>query len=130
MDIILFTAKGCTRCKIAKGFMDARSVVYAEKDIKGDGKGDFGRFYGTHRKAIHRCEGGVQFPILSDGTEIRQGLGGVLAYVQAKTGLDGFIGYGERTGVWVDGLHVSGGDPSQTDSLLLVTSDCREEDDD
>jgi pyruvate-formate lyase-activating enzyme/glutaredoxin len=120
MDITLFTATGCTRCKIAKRFMDERGVAYAEKDIKGDGKEDFRRFYATHRKAIHRGEAGVQFPIFSHGTEIRQGLGGVLAYVQAKTGLDGFIGYGERTGGWVDGLDVSGGDPSQTDSLIAV----------
>ena len=120
MGITLFTATGCNRCKIAKRFMDERSVAYGEKDIKGDGKEDFRRFYATRRKAIHRDEKGVQFPILSDGTEIRQGLGGVLAYVQAKTGLDGFIGYGERTGGWVDGLHVSGGDPSQTDSLIAI----------
>jgi pyruvate-formate lyase-activating enzyme/glutaredoxin len=120
MDITLFTATGCARCKIAKRFMDERNVAYADKDIKGDGKEDFRRFYATHRKAIHRGEEGVQFPILSDGIEIRQGLGGVLAYVQAKKGLDGFIGYGERTGGWVDGLYVSGGDPSQTDSLIAV----------
>lgn len=120
MELTLFTAAGCARCKIAKRFMDARSVAYAEKDIKGDGKADFRRFYATHRPAIHRGKAGVQFPLLSDGTEIRQGLAGVVGYVEAHKGLDGFIGYGERTGDWVDGFNISGGQPSQTDSLMVV----------
>jgi pyruvate formate lyase activating enzyme len=120
MDRTLFTAAGCNRCKIAKRFMDARGFVYTEKDIKGSWREDFRRFYAAHRAAIHRGESGVQFPILIEGTEIRQGLGGVLAYVEADTGLDGFVGYGERTGDWVDGLNISGGEPSQTDALIAV----------
>jgi len=120
MNVTLFTATGCARCNIAKRFMDEQGVAYAEKEIKGKGKEDFQRFYRDHRQAIRRSEEGVQFPILSDGTEIRQGLARVLAYTQVGSGLDGFFGYGDRTGGWVDGLHVSGGDASEADAFNTV----------
>ena len=120
MKNILFTATGCTRCKIVKKFMDERGVPYAERDIKGGGKEDFQRFYKHHRQAIFRSEEGVQFPILSDGTEIRQDLAGVLAYVLAGPKLDGFIGYGDRTGDWANGLRVSGGDASEAQAFSEV----------
>ncbi|MGD2269880.1 MAG: glutaredoxin domain-containing protein [Desulfobacterales bacterium] len=120
MKVTLFTASGCTRCKVAKRFMDERGVAYAEKDINGEGKEDFQHFYRDHRRTIYRSEEGVQFPILSDVLEIRQGLARVLAYVLAGSELDGFIGYGDRTGDWVDGLHVSGGDVSEAEAFSEV----------
>ena len=109
MKATLFTASGCTRCKIAKSFMEAHDVTYVEKDIKGGGREDFQRFYRDHRQVIHRSGEGIQFPIFSDGSEIRQGLASVAAYVMAGTELDGFVGYGDRTGDWANGLHVSAG---------------------
>jgi pyruvate formate lyase activating enzyme len=120
MKATLFTTAGCTRCKIAKRLMQERGFIYAEKDIKGGGKEDFQRFYKDHRQIVHRSKEGIQFPILSDGTEIRQGLSMVLAYLLAGSKLDGFIGYGDRTGDWVNGLCVSGGMASEADAFCHV----------
>lgn len=120
MKITLFTATGCVRCKVAKSFLQQRGVAYTEKDIKGEGKEEFQRFYRVHRGAICRSADGIQFPILSDGSQIRQGLARVLAFVLAGSSLDGFIGYGRRTGGWVDGLHVSGGDASAAKAFIEV----------
>jgi pyruvate formate lyase activating enzyme len=120
MKATLFTASGCIRCKIAKKFMDEQGVAYVEKDIKSEGKEDFQRFYKDHRKAIIRNEEGVQFPILGVGTEIRQGVVRVLAYIMAGFELDGFIGFGNRKGNWANGLHVSGGDMSKANAFYEV----------
>jgi pyruvate formate lyase activating enzyme len=120
MKATLFTASGCTRCKIAKSVMEERAVNYAEKDIKGGGKEDFQRFYKDYRQVIHRSKEGIQFPILSDGPEIRQGLASLVAYVMAGTELDGFIEYGDRTGNWANGFHVSGGDMAQAKAFCEV----------
>lgn len=120
MKATLFTASGCTRCKIAKSFMKERGVHYVEKDIKGEGREDFQRFYRDHRQIIHRSKEGIQFPILRDGSEIRQGLASVVAYVMVGPALDGFIEYGDRTGNWANGFHVSGGDMAQAKAFCEV----------
>ena len=44
----------------------------------------------------------------------------MLAYVIAGPALDGFIGLGNRSGNWINGLHVSGGDKSEADAFCEV----------
>jgi pyruvate formate lyase activating enzyme len=116
----LFTATGCARCKIAKKFMDEKGMGYEEHDISAEGKDLFGQFYRANRSAIFRGKDGIEFPVLAEGTSIRQGVGVVIAYLQAGTSLDGFIGRSELSKGWMDGVHVSGGDLSLIDDLVTV----------
>jgi pyruvate formate lyase activating enzyme len=52
----------------------------------------FRSFYGQNRKSVYRGKEGIEFPVYTDGTAIRQGVGVVIAYLQAGAKLDGFIG--------------------------------------
>ena len=120
MTYTLFTAAGCARCKIAKKFMDEKGIGYEEHDISGEGKDLFGQFYRANRSAIFRGKEGIEFPVLAEGTSVRQGVGVVIAYLHAGAGLDGFIGRSELSKGWMDGVHVSGGTPSHTVELVTV----------
>lgn len=122
MSHTLFIATECARCKIAKRFMDERGIDYNEFDIKGDGMHVFREFYGANRRSIFRGKDGVEFPVFTDGTAVRQGVGVVIAYLLAGKKLDGFIGRSELSKGWINGLHISGGDPSLVDQLITVLS--------
>ena len=120
MSNIVYTATGCSRCKIAKKFMDERGITYRDFNIKADGKEAFGQFYRTNRNAVYRGKEGIEFPVFTDGAIIRQGVGVVIAFLHAGTRLDGFIGRSELSHGWMDGIHVSEGDPALTDDLVVV----------
>jgi len=122
MGNTIYTATGCSRCKIAKKFMDERAIPFQEVDIKAEGKDAFGQFYRNNRSAVFRGKEGIEFPIFTDDAAIRQGVGVVLAYLHAGTKLDGFIGRSELSHGWMDGIHVSEGDPSLFDDLTTVLS--------
>jgi pyruvate-formate lyase-activating enzyme/glutaredoxin len=116
----LFAATGCARCKIAKKFMDEKGIGYEEHDISGEGKDLFGRFYRNNRSSVYRGKEGIEFPVFTDGTIIRQGVGVVIAFLRAGTRLDGFIGRSELSHGWMDGIHVSEGDPALADEVAEV----------
>lgn len=120
MSLILFTAAGCARCQIAKKFVHAKNLGCDEHDAVGEGREFFGKFYRAHRSAIVRGADGVEFPILADGAEVRQGVAAVVAWLQAGARLDGFIGRSDVSKGWVGGLHVSKGDPAALEDLLAV----------
>lgn len=120
MKGVLFTLTGCTRCKIVKRFMEEREIFYEEKDIKAEGKEDFQKFYAANRESVYRGPQGIEFPVYFDGAVIRQGLGPVIAYLHSGKKLDGFFSIGMLHGEWVDGLHVSGGDPAFAGEFLEV----------
>lgn len=120
MGKTLFTAGDCIRCKIAKRFMDEHGIEFVEIDTKAGGMDDFRIFYSAHRQMIHRAPNGIDFPILVDDGEIRQGLGIVAAYLQGGKKLDAFVRYGSLHREWVDGLRVSGGDPANAEDFLAV----------
>lgn len=120
MSHTIFTATGCARCKIAKKYMDQQGIGYEELDIKGEGKEPFGQFYRANRSAIFRGKDGIEFPVFTDGSAIRQGVGVVIAYLQAGRDLDGFIGRSELSKGWIDGLHISGGPPLLGDKFVSV----------
>jgi len=122
MSHILYTAAGCARCKITKRFMAEQGIAFDEFDIKSDGKEAFARFYRANRNAIFRDEDGVEFPVFSDGSVIRQGVGVVIGHLIAGDGLDGFIGRSALHGEWIDGFNISGGDPDRADELIRVLS--------
>lgn len=120
MSYTLFTATGCARCKIAKKFMDEKGIGYEEHDISGEGKDLFGQFYRNNRSSVYRGKEGIEFPVFTDGTIIRQGVGVVIAFLRAGTRLDGFIGRSELSHGWMDGIHVSEGDPALADEVAEV----------
>jgi glutaredoxin len=122
MGNTIYTAKGCSRCKIAKKFMDEHAIPFQELDIKAEGKDVFGQFYRNNRHAVFRGKEGIEFPIFTDDVTIRQGVGVVLAYLHAGTNLDGFIGRSELSHGWMDGIHVSEGDSLLADDLITVLS--------
>jgi len=116
----LFTATGCQRCKIAKRFMDQHKIDYQEVDIKGEGMDTFREFYGQNRRSVYRGQEGIEFPVYTDGTAIRQGVGVVIAYLMAGEKLDGFIGHSQLSKDWIDGLHISEGDPIMAGEFVAV----------
>jgi pyruvate-formate lyase-activating enzyme/glutaredoxin len=120
MSLTIYTATGCTRCKITKKFMNEQEIAYEELDIKGDGMQAFRKFYGANRSAIYRGEDGVEFPVVTEGNVIRQGVAVAIAYLLADTQLDDFIRRCELKHEWIDGLHVSGGDPALGDQLIVL----------
>jgi glutaredoxin len=122
MSHTLYTAAGCARCKITKRFMTEQGITYDEFDINSDGKEVFARFYRANRNAIFRDKDGVEFPVLSDGSVIRQGAGVIIGYLIAGDGLDSFIGRSVLHGDWIDGFNISGGDPAGGDELIRVLS--------
>ena len=120
MSNLLFTATGCTRCKIVKSFLDEQGISYTEKDVRSDGKEEFQAFYKANRSSIYRSPEGIEFPIFTDGVEIRQGIGATIAYLHAGSKLDGFFRLGKLHREWVDGIHISGGNPQWAEDFLAV----------
>jgi glutaredoxin len=120
MSNIIFSATGCARCAITKRYMKEHAIDYREYDIKTDGKDEFAKFYREHRKAIFRDKDGVEFPVFTDGTVIRQGVSVVIAYLLCGEALDGFIHRSVMHGEWLDGFDVSGGNAERTDDLIRV----------
>lgn len=120
MSYILFTATGCTRCKIVKKFMTEKGIEFAEKDMKGEGKEEFKKFYAANRGSLTRGQDGVEFPVLTDGEEIRQGIGASLAYLRAGKGLDGFFAVGTLHKEWVDGIYPGSGNLQYAEEFIEV----------
>jgi pyruvate formate lyase activating enzyme len=116
----IYTATGCARCKITKRFMQEHQIGYEEYDFKAEGKEAFSKFYRENRAQIYRDKDGVEFPVFTDGEEIRQGLSVVVGYLIAGDGLDGFIGRSALHGEWIDGFDISGGDPDRVADLIQV----------
>ena len=114
----LYTATGCTRCKLVMRKMDELAIPYQEHDIKAAGKDIFQQFYTANRRAIYRGPEGIEFPILNDEDSIHQGLGPALAWVQAGSKLDGFFRIGRLHKEWLDGIIVSGGNPDMANDFL------------
>ena len=123
----LFTAAGCMRCEVAKAFMNERGVPFQELDFKGEGKDAFQRFYREHRGDIRRGPDGVEFPILHDGERVVQGVGEIVARLQAGDRLAGFVGPSGLGQGWIDGLDVSAGDPAAGEEFLAVLRHLKEQ---
>lgn len=120
MSYILFTTSGCIRCKIVKRFMKENGLLFDEKDFKEEGREDFKKFYAANRSSIRRGQEGVEFPVLTDGVEIRQGIGPSIAYLSAGKELDGFFSIGTLHKDWVDGIFPCFGNPDHVEEFLKV----------
>ncbi|MFZ7101658.1 MAG: glutaredoxin family protein [Peptococcaceae bacterium] len=122
MDVTIYTATGCARCKIVKSFMNEQNITFLEKDMKAEGKEDFQAFYKANRHGIFRGPDGIEFPIITDGKEIRQGIGAAIAYLHSGRKLEGFFSVGTLHKEWVDGIHISGGRLEHADRFIEVLS--------
>ena len=120
MSFTLFSTEGCARCKILKARMAELGISYEEHDFKGAGKDAFQQFYVANRKAVYRGPEGIEFPVLTDGTVIKQGVGTALAYLEGGVAMDGFFRIGVMRKEWLDGINVSAGDPAQGENFLAV----------
>ncbi|MCF8009818.1 MAG: hypothetical protein K9L17_00105 [Clostridiales bacterium] len=120
MSNTLYTATGCTRCKIVKNFMEERDIPYVEKDMKAEGKEEFQQFYKANRKYIYRGENGIEFPVFTDGDVIYQGIGPAVAYLLSRGKLDKFFSVGTLHKEWVDGIHVFRGNPEYAGEFIEV----------
>lgn len=120
MRYVLYSATGCARCNVVKNYLKENQIPYVERDMKADGKEDFKKFYSANRSSITRGQDGIEFPILTDGEEIRQGIGESIAFLRAGKNLDGFFSLGSLHKEWVDGIFPSSGKPSQVEDFLHV----------
>ena len=118
MSTTIYSITGCTRCKILKQCLTTQGIAYNEKDSQAEGKEDFQRFYSQNRKFIVRGSVGIEFPILATAGGIWQGLPATLAQVLFGNTLDGFVSVGALHKEWVDGLHISGGNPAHADDFM------------
>jgi len=117
---IIFSATGCARCKMVKEFMDKNGITYVDKNMKAEGKEDFQKFYKENRKDVFRGAAGVEFPVLTDGEVIKQGVAACIGYLHSGKKLDGFLTVGILHQEWVDGFHVSDGNPEYAENFLEV----------
>jgi glutaredoxin len=106
MSYQLFSATGCSRCKIVKSFMDEKGIGFEELDIKAEGKEAFKNFYREHRPKIFRGDEGVEFPILFTGDLIFQGAGVILSFLAAEDRLCQFITRSDLSHGWISGLNI------------------------
>jgi pyruvate formate lyase activating enzyme len=100
--------------------MEEHGISFQEMDIKAEGKEPFAQFYRNNRSSVYRGKEGIEFPVFTDGTIIRQGVGVVIAFLHSGTRLDSFIGRSDLSHGWMDGIHVSAGDPALADDLARV----------
>jgi hypothetical protein len=108
MDVTLYKAPDCIRCKIVKEYLEAARIPYQAFDLAAD-KDIVNTFYRTNRASLYRNPEGVEFPMFHDGENgvIRQGTGVVLAYLLAGDRLDGCVSRSELLHGWISGLQAS-----------------------
>lgn len=120
MNYTVYTITGCTRCKILKQSMSDKGLAYEEQNSLDDGKEAFQKFYAQNRKSIVRGPEGIEFPILFSSAGIQQGLAATLAHILFGSKLDGFVTVGSLHKEWVDGFHISGGDPAFAEEFVQL----------
>lgn len=120
MKPILYTAEGCVKCRIVKTFLVQRSIPIEQVDIKESGPTSFKHFYAANRERLAREPEGIALPVFYDGEVVRQGVGAIIGYLQARDNLDGFLRRCELSREWIRGIDLSSGNPDYTEDLLLV----------
>jgi len=100
--------------------MDDRGITYEKSDILAEGKERFKTFYKEHRPEITRGPEGIEFPILFTGDAVVQGLGRILARLQAENNLDAFVNPVASPPGWVSGLDLSAQHLPDGSDLLAV----------
>ena len=119
MNITLYTAPDCIRCRIVKAYFADKGIEYGTVDFKED-KDEFNKFYRANRPAIYRNPEGVEFPLFSDEKVIRQGSGIILAYMLAGDKLDQAVMRSDLLHGWISGLYPSVCPKEQEENFLEV----------
>ncbi len=127
MTSTLYTVPGCVRCRVARSFLEKQKTPYEELDIQGEGKAAFQQLYRLHRADIHRGPEGIEFPILSAGDAVIQGVGPICAWLQAGDLLQDAVDRSELSHGWVDGLHLSKVDLEQEEAFIAVLTHLKEQ---
>jgi pyruvate formate lyase activating enzyme len=105
---------------MTKRYLNENGIAFEEYDFKAEGKEAFAKFYRSNRNQVFRDADGVEFPVFTDGKQIRQGVSIILGYLIAGDGLAGYISRSTLHGEWIDGFHISTGDPAQAANLATV----------
>lgn len=121
MDITLYTAPDCIRCKIVKAFLNERGIAYDTIDFKAQAE-EFNTFYRTNRPKIYRNPEGVEFPLFYNGEVIRQGSGEVIAYMLSGDALknSGAVTRSDLLHGWISGLYLSCCPKDQEENFLTL----------
>lgn len=121
MDITLYTAPDCIRCKIVKAFFNDRNIPYGTIDFKAQAE-EFNTFYRTNRPKIYRNPEGVEFPLFYNGEVIRQGSGEVIAYMLSGDALKnaGAVTRSDLLHGWISGLYLSCCPKEQEENFLTL----------
>lgn len=121
MDITLYTAPDCIRCKIVKAFLNDRNIPYGTIDFKAQAE-EFNTFYRTNRPKIYRNPEGVEFPLFYNGEVIRQGSGEVIAYMLSGDELknSGAVTRSDLLHGWISGLYLSCCPKEQEENFLTL----------
>lgn len=121
MDITLYTAPDCLRCKIVKAWLDGKGIAYGTLDYKADADA-FNAFYRTNRKAIYRNPEGVEFPLFHRGDVIRQGTGEIIAHLLAGTAMEGCVTRSDLLHGWISGLYPDRCPTAQEDNFVALVA--------
>lgn len=121
MEITLYTAPDCIRCKIVKAFLNDRNIPYGTIDFKAQAE-EFNTFYRTNRPKIYRNPEGVEFPLFYNGEVIRQGSGEVIAYMLSGDALknSGAVTRSDLLHGWISGLYLSCCPKDQEENFLTL----------
>lgn len=121
MEITLYTAPDCIRCKIVKAFLNDRNIPYGTIDFKAQSE-EFNTFYRTNRPKIYRNPEGVEFPLFYNGEVIRQGSGEVIAYMLSGDALknSGAVTRSDLLHGWISGLYLSCCPKDQEENFLTL----------
>lgn len=121
MDITLYTAPNCIRCKIVKAFFNDRNIPYGTIEFKAQAE-QFNAFYKANRPKIYRNPEGVEFPLFYNGEIIRQGSGEVIAYMLSGDALknSGAVTRSDLLHGWISGLYLSCCPKDQEENFLTL----------
>ena len=117
MGITLYTAPDCIRCKIVKAFFAEKGIGYDTIDFK-EQKDEFNTFYRTNRPAIYRNPEGVEFPLFSDGSVIKQGSGEIIAHMLSGNVMEACVTRSDLLHGWISGLYPSQCPAGQEDNFV------------
>ncbi len=121
----IYSAPNCIRCKIVKNYIHSIGQTYDETEFVAQ-KEAFNAYYRANRSAIYRNPEGVEFPIYTDGTAIKQGSGEVIAYLLSGHALEPCVTRSDLLHGWIAGLFPSSCPDGQEDNFFTLVKTLKE----
>ncbi len=123
MSYTVYTAPGCLRCAVVKGFMHDKNIEFGQYDFKAD-KEIFNTFFRANRPSIYRNPEGVEFPLFetqeNGATLVKQGSGEVIAYLLSGHKMEVCVTRSDLLHGWISGLYVSQCPPEQDENFITL----------